>query len=70
MDRSPAADARHATTPAEGRRAAGRDEQRAGRLSSAHLIGRERELALLLEALDDPPAVILVEGEAGIGKSR
>ncbi|MGI9094749.1 MAG: AAA family ATPase [Thermoleophilaceae bacterium] len=70
LDRSPAADARHATTPAEGRRAAGRDEQRAGRLSSAHLIGRERELALLLEALDDPPAVILVEGEAGIGKSR
>ncbi|MER5639065.1 AAA family ATPase [Kitasatospora sp. NPDC002227] len=33
-------------------------------------VGRERELGLLLAALRRPPAVVLVEGEAGIGKSR
>ncbi len=44
--------------------------QRAGRLSSAHLVAREQELELLVEALADPPSLVLVEGEAGIGKSR
>ncbi|MFE6866689.1 AAA family ATPase [Kitasatospora sp. NPDC057692] len=33
-------------------------------------VGRGRELARLAEALDRPPAVLLVEGEAGVGKSR
>ncbi|GLY74160.1 helix-turn-helix transcriptional regulator [Actinoallomurus iriomotensis] len=33
-------------------------------------VGRRRELAVLAETLASPPAVVLVEGEAGIGKSR
>ncbi|MFE6713507.1 ATP-binding protein [Streptomyces sp. NPDC057695] len=33
-------------------------------------VGRERELGLLLAAVGRPPAVILIEGEGGIGKSR
>lgn len=33
-------------------------------------VGRAHELARLREAILNPPAVILVEGEAGIGKSR
>ncbi|WP_344589032.1 AAA family ATPase, partial [Kitasatospora paracochleata] len=33
-------------------------------------VGRRRELDLLLAAVRHPPAVVLVEGEAGIGKSR
>ncbi|MFF2659140.1 AAA family ATPase [Kitasatospora sp. NPDC058032] len=33
-------------------------------------VGRVRELARLTEALARPPAVLLVEGEAGAGKSR
>jgi DNA-binding CsgD family transcriptional regulator len=33
-------------------------------------IGRERELAAVQRALSHPPAVVLVEGDAGIGKSR
>ncbi len=33
-------------------------------------VGRVRELARLTEALSRPPAVLLVEGEAGSGKSR
>lgn len=33
-------------------------------------VGRERELAALTGPLARPPAVVLVEGEAGIGKSR
>jgi len=41
-----------------------------GRLSSPTLIGRERELRLLVDAALSPPALILVEGEAGVGKSR
>ncbi|MER5639063.1 AAA family ATPase [Kitasatospora sp. NPDC002227] len=34
------------------------------------LVGRARELELLLAAARRPPATVLVEGEAGIGKSR
>ncbi|MER7842405.1 AAA family ATPase [Kitasatospora sp. NPDC096077] len=34
------------------------------------LVGRGRELRALLDAVRRPPAVVLVEGEAGIGKSR
>jgi DNA-binding CsgD family transcriptional regulator len=33
-------------------------------------VGRGRELDLLLAALRHPPAIVVVEGEAGIGKSR
>ncbi|GGV48961.1 LuxR family transcriptional regulator [Kitasatospora herbaricolor] len=33
-------------------------------------VGRRRELDLLLTALEVPPAVVLVEGEPGVGKSR
>ena len=33
-------------------------------------VGRVRELGALAEALAVPPALVLVEGEAGIGKSR
>jgi DNA-binding CsgD family transcriptional regulator/tetratricopeptide (TPR) repeat protein len=37
---------------------------------SPALIGRERELAMLLEVATSPPGLVLVEGEAGIGKTR
>lgn len=39
-------------------------------LRSPAFVGRQRELATLSEALADPPTVLLIEGEAGIGKSR
>ena len=39
-------------------------------LSSPILVGREAELARLAALATHPPAVALVEGEAGIGKSR
>jgi hypothetical protein len=32
--------------------------------------GRGRELAAITSALTSPPALVLIEGEAGIGKSR
>src|SRR6185312_4718176 len=34
------------------------------------LVGRGDELALACAALTRPPAAVLVEGEAGVGKSR
>ncbi|MBB5959397.1 DNA-binding CsgD family transcriptional regulator [Saccharothrix tamanrassetensis] len=40
------------------------------RTSSPVLVGRGDELAALLGAVADQPAVALVEGEAGVGKSR
>jgi DNA-binding NarL/FixJ family response regulator len=40
------------------------------RLVSPVLVGRDGELDLLLAAATDPPALALVEGEAGIGKTR
>ena len=40
------------------------------KVSAPGLVGRGGELAALAEALAAPPAVVLVEGEAGIGKSR
>lgn len=43
---------------------------RTATLSSPTLIGRDDELALLREATSIPPAVVLVDGEAGVGKSR
>lgn len=39
-------------------------------VSAPRFTGRDRELAALSTALASPPAVVLVEGEAGIGKSR
>ncbi|MER5683092.1 AAA family ATPase [Streptomyces sp. NPDC002205] len=39
-------------------------------IASPGLVGREHELAALKAALSDPPVVVLIEGEAGIGKSR
>ncbi|MFD3969682.1 ATP-binding protein [Streptomyces cyaneofuscatus] len=47
-------------------------EDDGGARSGRHFpfVGRERELSLLLAAVRHPPALILVEGEGGIGKSR
>ncbi|MFI7044821.1 ATP-binding protein [Streptosporangium sandarakinum] len=39
-------------------------------LASPVLVGRTSELRVLIEAMARPPAVVLVEGEAGIGKTR
>lgn len=39
-------------------------------LSMPRLTGRDGELTALLAVLGDVPAVVLVEGEAGVGKSR
>lgn len=46
-----------------------------GRITSARLVGREQELKALVSALDvvretHEPRVVLVGGEAGVGKSR
>ncbi|MFF1873204.1 ATP-binding protein [Kitasatospora herbaricolor] len=46
------------------------DEGAAPGASGFACVGRQRELGLLLAAVRSPPAVVLVEGEAGIGKSR
>lgn len=40
------------------------------RLSSPVHIGRQAELGLLLKAAGHPPSLVVVEGEAGVGKSR
>lgn len=40
------------------------------RLTSPVLVGRERELRALLDVASHPPAFSLVEGEAGVGKTR
>ena len=52
-------------------RGRGRPDMQSQRaLASPILIGREAELVILLDAIGAPPAVALIEGEAGIGKSR
>lgn len=38
--------------------------------ASPRFVGREAEIAALAKAIERPPALALVEGEAGIGKSR
>ncbi len=49
----------------------GQADERAVRTpSAASFVGRERELATVAAALRDPSAVIAVEGEAGVGKTR
>ncbi|MEU9507381.1 AAA family ATPase [Micromonospora sp. NPDC048170] len=45
-------------------------EGRVSALSAPAFVGRERELAALGSALAEPPFVVLLEGEAGVGKSR
>ncbi|RPF21343.1 ATP-binding protein [Myceligenerans xiligouense] len=40
------------------------------KVSAPRLVGRDRELAALTGALARPPALVLLEGEAGLGKSR
>lgn len=40
------------------------------RTSSPVLVGRGEELAALLDAVADQPSVVLLAGEAGVGKSR
>jgi predicted ATPase len=42
----------------------------AGRVVSPIMVGRGDELAAAVAAARRPPAVIVVEGEAGVGKSR
>ncbi len=39
-------------------------------LRQARFVGRDREMTVLQQALELGPAVVLIEGEAGIGKSR
>ena len=55
-----------ASTAATEREATGR----APEICPPGFVGRDTELARLSEALARPPAVVLVEGEAGIGKTR
>ena len=53
-----------------GKRTAATRARMRSRLSSPVLVGRTEELGSLLRAASDPPALILVEGEAGVGKTR
>ncbi|WBB67611.1 AAA family ATPase [Micromonospora sp. WMMD812] len=46
------------------------DDRTSPTVSTPHFVGRDREMAALRGALARPPAIVLVEGEAGIGKSR
>lgn len=39
-------------------------------VSAPMFVGREAEVAAVMRALADPPASVLVEGDAGIGKTR
>jgi tetratricopeptide (TPR) repeat protein len=59
-----------ATARVDGGRYPSTTEVPLGRLSSPILVGREPELTLLLEAAERTPALALVEGEAGVGKTR
>lgn len=53
-----------------GRRASAARARMRGRLSSPVLVGRSAELGSLLQAASGPPTLIVVEGEAGVGKTR
>jgi DNA-binding CsgD family transcriptional regulator len=47
-----------------------REREAHSQVAPPRFVGREVELGWLIDALNRPPAVVLVEGEAGIGKSR
>src|SRR5690554_2637723 len=55
-----------------GRRAAGAgtDGIHTGRVVSPRFVGRSAEMAAVVAALTSPPAVVVLEGESGIGKTR
>ncbi|GAB2503757.1 LuxR family transcriptional regulator [Promicromonospora xylanilytica] len=46
------------------------DDGSAPTVSAPRFVGRERELSALSDAVNRPPAIVLLEGEAGLGKSR
>jgi DNA-binding CsgD family transcriptional regulator len=50
--------------------AAGPPDRGGGRRLLPGFVARDRELAALTAALDGPPAVVFIEGETGIGKTR
>ena len=52
-----------------GRAVTQRNDTGVPRVSAPSFTGRRRELAALSQGLSSPSAVVLVEGEAGIGKS-
>lgn len=62
---------RHKSERVEGgKRAAAARARTRSRLSSPVLVGRKDELDSLLRATTEPPALVVVEGEAGVGKTR
>jgi DNA-binding CsgD family transcriptional regulator len=62
---------RHKSERVEGgKRAAAARARTRGRLSSPVLVGRRDELGRLIRAASDPPALVVLEGEAGVGKTR
>jgi predicted ATPase len=54
----------------EGQAVTGRNTAGPPQVQPPGFVGRERDLAALSSALAGAPAVVLIEGEAGIGKSR
>lgn len=48
----------------------GRERDGAVRRGSSELVGRDLELRWLCEAASRPPALVVIQGEAGVGKSR
>jgi DNA-binding CsgD family transcriptional regulator len=53
-----------------GAAAARAEPERLGRPSSPVFVGRDGELARVIAATSNPPALVLVEGEPGVGKTR
>jgi DNA-binding CsgD family transcriptional regulator/tetratricopeptide (TPR) repeat protein len=51
-------------------RSVGAADGQLGAVRRPRFVGRQPQLAALAQALGDPPAVVLIDGEAGIGKSR
>jgi DNA-binding CsgD family transcriptional regulator/tetratricopeptide (TPR) repeat protein len=49
---------------------AGAAEEQPRSVQRPGFVGRRSQLAVLARALGNPPAVVLIDGEAGIGKSR
>lgn len=47
-----------------------KEQRHLKRPHASSLVGRERELELLVETATSPPSVTLLEGEAGVGKTR